>query len=407
MKILMIHHYAGGPNFGMSFRSHYLAKEWVREGNEVTILAASFSHLRRSNPTVSSSYKFQEIDDVKYIWCKTPAYKGNGIGRVINIFSFIKKVYTAKPKLEKNYDVVLATSTYPLDIYPAKYLAKHFNASLCWEVHDLWPLSPIMLGGISPYHPFMMLLQRGEIDCCRIADKVVSILPHADRHLVTKGMSQEKYKHVPNGIDLSEWDESNKHGAPIEIARAVKKAKEEGSFVIGYTGSHGPANGLRTLLKAAEQLKDIPVKFILVGSGVEKNSLKQRTEEKGLTSVEFFDQVPKKNIPNILSAMDCLYIGYRDFPLYKYGIGANKIFDYLMSAKPIIFGCNASNDPIKAAGAGISIEPDNPYELTDAIKKMIQLSPSERENYGLNGRNYVIQNHNYKTLAQLFFDHIK
>lgn len=406
MDILFINHYAGGPGFGMSFRSHYLAREWVKQGHNVTIIAASFSHLRRVNPTVTGPYSFQEIEGVKYIWCKTPSYKGNGLGRIINIFSFIKRLYSAKSELAKNYDVVIASSTYPLDIYPAHHLAKYFNAKLCWELHDLWPLSPILLGGISPYHPFMMLLQKGEKDCCRLADKVVSILPHADRHLITKGMLQEKYKHIPNGIDINEWGENNENELPDNIAKTIDKAKKQGEFIIGYAGSHGPSNGLMNLIKAAEMLKNEPVRFILLGDGIEKEQLKENAANRGLTSVEFFDSVPKKNIPNILSAMDCLYIGFRDFPLYKYGIGANKIFDYLMAARPTIFACNASNDPVKDAKAGISIEPDNSHQLTEAIREMMKTSPDVRETYGLNGRRYVMQNHNYKTLSHLFLEHI-
>lgn len=406
MDILFINHYAGGPGFGMSFRSHYLAREWVKQGHKVTIIAASFSHLRRINPNVTEPYSLEDIEGVKYIWCKTPSYQGNGLGRVINIFSFIKRLYSAKSKLDKNYDVVIASSTYPLDIYPANHLAKYFNAKLCWEVHDLWPLSPIMLGGISPYHPFMMLLQKGEKDCCRLADKVVSILPHADRHLITKGMSVDKYKHVPNGIDITEWADSNDDELPDKIANSINKAKKEGEFIVGYAGSHGPSNGLLNLIKAAEKLKNEPVKFVLVGGGLEKQQLKESATHKGLTSVDFFDQVQKKNIPAILSAMDCLYIGYRDFPLYKYGIGANKIFDYLMAARPVVFACNASNDPIKDAEAGISIEPDNPEQLVNAIKQVMEISPDARGALGLNGRKYVEQNHNFKTLSHLFLEHI-
>jgi hypothetical protein len=46
-------------------------------------------------------------------------------------------------------DVVIASSTYPMDIWPAERIAKLAGAQLVYEVHDLWPLSLMELGGMS------------------------------------------------------------------------------------------------------------------------------------------------------------------------------------------------------------------------------------------------------------------
>ena len=51
MNILYINHYAGGPEYGMAFRPHYLAKEWKKMGHNVTIVGASYSHLRKKQPS--------------------------------------------------------------------------------------------------------------------------------------------------------------------------------------------------------------------------------------------------------------------------------------------------------------------------------------------------------------------
>lgn len=80
------------------------------------------------------------------------------------MFSFVSKLWWGYKKYIGDFEpnVVIASSTYPLDIYPAYRIAKHFKAKLVFEIHDLWPLSPMLLGGYSKYHPFIVALQVAE-----------------------------------------------------------------------------------------------------------------------------------------------------------------------------------------------------------------------------------------------------
>ena len=39
MNLLLINHYAGTPELGMEYRPYYLAREWVRQGHQVHIVA--------------------------------------------------------------------------------------------------------------------------------------------------------------------------------------------------------------------------------------------------------------------------------------------------------------------------------------------------------------------------------
>ena len=88
MNILLINHYAGSPQHGMEYRPYYLAREWVRAGHRVQIVAASYSHVRSRQPVIADEPVNETIEGIAYRWYPTPSYLGNGVGRVLNIWSF-------------------------------------------------------------------------------------------------------------------------------------------------------------------------------------------------------------------------------------------------------------------------------------------------------------------------------
>ena len=152
MNILLINHYAGSPYHGMEFRTYYMAREWVRQGHKVTIVASSRSHIRAKAPMMGGKERMDEdIDGIHYTWFETPPYEGNGAKRVFNMASFVRRLFKEAGALvrETRPDVVIASSTYPMDIWPARRIARMAGAKLVFEVHDLWPLSPMELGGMS------------------------------------------------------------------------------------------------------------------------------------------------------------------------------------------------------------------------------------------------------------------
>jgi glycosyltransferase involved in cell wall biosynthesis len=402
MNILYIDHYAGGPSYGMEFRPFLLSREWSAAGHRVTIVAASESHLRSQKPAMRGHYTEEWIDGIRHVWCLTPPYSGNSIARVINIFAFLARISATHRWLRESPDVVIASSTYPLDIYPARRIARKHGARLIWEVHDLWPLSPIELGRISKWHPFMLLLQKAEDDACRCADAIVSILPKADEHLKTRGMNVKKYVHIPNGVDPGEWEPKNIVSMPEPICERLRAERAQGRFLVGYTGAHGTANALYTLIEAAAKTNDPNVRFVLLGSGSEKARLQTLAAAGGRDNVLFFDPVAKAAIPCFLKYMDVAYIGLKREPLFRFGVSPNKLIDYMMSERPVICAVAAGNDLVSEAGCGFTIAPEDPDAVNEAVARFRSIGPAERECLGKAGHQYVLANYAYPILARRF-----
>ena len=148
---------------------------------------------------------------------------------------------------------------------------------LIYEVRDLWPLSQIEVGGMSPWHPFVVLLQRAENYAYRHADRVVSTLP------VRRGASAAARA---GGGPLHVHPQRHRRGPVAEPAVAPARAstpgpgvlQAQGRFLVGYAGMHGLANSLDSLVDAAAILKEQPLAFVLVGQGWRKSDCRRRRD---------------------------------------------------------------------------------------------------------------------------------
>ena len=409
MNILLVNHYAGSPQHGMEYRPYYLAREWVRAGHAVQVVAASFSHVRSRQPSVTrepvDAVIYEVIDGIAYRWLPTPPYEGNGLGRVRNIWAFLHRLWREAPALVQacRPDVVIASSTYPMDVWVAKRIARLARAKLVYEVHDLWPASPIELSGMSRWHPFIMLCQKAENDAYRDADVVVSMLPKVADHMQQHGLDLRKLHIVPNGISPDEWQID---GAPLaaDLQAQLDALKAPGRTVVGYAGSHGLPNALDVLLDAAALVRHEPFVFVLVGSGHEKARLAQRVATEGLRNVHLFAPVPKAQIPALLAQIDIAYIGWQRVPIYRFGIAPNKLMDYMMAGRAVLHSVEAGNDPVAEARCGITVAPESPGAVAQGLRQMAARTPEERRAMGERGRAFVLANHTYPVLAQRFIE---
>ena len=110
----------------------------------------------------------------------------------------------------------------------------------------------------------------------------------------------------------------------------------------------------------------------------------------------------KPDVPATLKAFDVCYVGYHRSPLYRLGISPNKVFDYMAAARPIILAASAANDPVRDGKCGLTVEPDDPAALAQAIRSLKSVPPAERARIGSNGRTYVERVHSYAGLAALY-----
>ena len=393
----LINQYASTPETGMAGRHYYLAKELARQGHTVYIIAAGFTHLLRQPPVLNKEFMIQQIsENFSFVWVNMPAYENaHDKRRIFNWFRFAWKISKLPKVIPNTPNTILYSSPSLIPFLGAWRLAKKIRAKLAFEVRDIWPLTLIEVGGYSPKHPFIRLMQSIEDKAYRKSDLVLSNLPYAVEHMVSRGMNRDKFTWIPNGLDFNEYN------CREPLSDHVYTILPMDTFIVGYTGTMGMANSLDTLIKAAELLKDeTGITFVLVGDGREKSNLLEQA--KGLRNVYFIDSIPKKQIHSMLSRFNVCYIGWRKEPIYRFGIAANKLAEYMSSGKPIVHAYSGQGDLVAMSNSGISVEAENPQGVADAILRLKNMLPQELDKLGENGRLYALENHDYSRLAEKY-----
>lgn len=396
--IWIINQYGSTPETGVGGRHYYFAKELAKQGYKVYEVASATDHLLHTQPKIQDDITFEEIvDNFTFVWVKMPHYaEAHSKQRVVNWFLFSWKIQKLSKLIKDKPDAILCSSPSLISFLGAQRLAKKYNARLVFEVRDIWPLTLCELGGYSPKHPFIRFMQWVENKAYRDSDKVVSNLKNSVEHMVVHGLKRDKFTWVANGFSL---DEVNKK---VPLSAEVEQQLPKNKFIVGYTGTLGVANSMGVLLNAAEQLKDnTDIAFVLVGGGKEKETLQAQAREKKLTNVTFINPIPKVQIQAMLNQFDACYIGLTKDPLFRFGVSPNKLFDYLYSGKPILYGIDSGEyEPVAEAQAGLQLEPENPQALADAILQLYQMSEEQRQHMGENGRKTALEQYEYGMLAQ-------
>jgi len=398
-NVWIINQYTGSPYHGMNYRSYYLGKELLNLGDDVTIFAGSYSHLFSSPPQVKHKFTFEKIDGIRYIWVKTPYYKSaKSIGRMVNMLYFMFSLFFFNTKKLAKPDVIIVSSLSLFPIVNGYLWSKKFKTKLIFEIRDLWPQTLIEVGNVSKWHPLVLFFGVFEKFGYRKADYVVSLLSNAKQYMINRGMREEKFVYIPNGINLEEVQNAE------PLSQTIVDLLPKDKFVVGYVGTIGTANALDYLLRAAQKLGKFPkIHFVIVGKGSEKERLQAFAKEHHIHNITFIDPIPKRQVQSMLAYFDVCYIGLKNEPLFKYGVSPNKLFDYMYSAKPILYAIDSGeHNIVKEAQCGVSVPPEDADSLVEGILELLNLTEEQRADMGISGRSYVIEKHSYTKLAKVF-----
>ncbi len=396
--IWFIHPYAGGPGVGRYDRPYHLARHWQAMGWRCIVLTSSEHHLLDSprSPGVAN------IEGVTYEFIRTPAYQGNGLGRIVNMITFTAKLVQQGSALAARHGrprMVIASSPHPYCYLAAERLARRFASCCVFEVRDLWPLSLIELAGVSSSHPLVRITEWLERRAYRSADAVVSLLPCTREYMFARGLSEPRWHYIPNGVETAQ----NDCLVDSEAAVLARKWRAAGRTVVVYAGALGRPNHVESLVRAMalQRLAGTDTGAIIIGRGEMKLQLLALIEQFGLEDrVTVFEQIPKRAVLALFRQVDIGFISLRPEPLFRFGVSPNKLFDYMLAGLPVLFAVQAGNDPVSDAACGYSVNSGQPGAISEALTEFASMPTAARREMGQRGRSWVEQHHSYARLAR-------
>jgi len=401
----MLNNYATPPDIPGSTRNYDFAREFIKHGHKVTIFTSSFNHraLREERCIGKHGYLIENIDEVKFVWLKTsPRYLGNDWRRVVNMLSYTMRVITFGLKLNEKPEVILASTPHPFTGLAGWLLAKLRKAAFILQVHDLWPQTLVDIGGYDNRSPIVILLKILEKFLYQRARKIIIFHPQATKYIATMGIPAAKIVHIPNGVSPELFAKTGV-SLPAELDEIIAELKARQKLIAVYTGTHTIVNALDTILETAKLLQSqeaMIIHFLLIGEGTEKQRLIDTAHQLRLANISFFKPIPKNAIPELIRKSDIGVLTWKKSDLYtQYGMSTNKLWDYMMCAKPIVWAIDSANDPVADSHCGITVPPEDPAAMAAAIIQICNLSSEERQRMGLRGHDYVMKYNSVPVLA--------
>lgn len=395
-NIWIINQFANLPTGSTGTRHYSLAKYLINHDIKSIIIAGSLEHnTGKQRLKNSEKLKLEKCDDINFLWIRLQNHRLSSLkSRSINMMTFFRKlIFINFDEVIEKPQLIIGSTVSPFAALGAYLLSIKYHVPFIYEVRDLWPKTLIEMKVIKKYGFPSLILNFIDFFLAKRSKKIIVLMKGGVSFYVKKGIKKEKIVWISNGVEYKEKMES-------------KKEKNNKIFKLTYLGSMGPSNSLETIIYAMNYIKknynlQDQIQLELIGEGSLKEYFKNLSKKLSLKNVIFKKPILKDNVHETLSSSDALILAMNNFPLlYQYGVSFNKLFDYLLSARPILFASCAKYDIIKASKSGMISKSGDYKKLAKNIIRMKNLTDLEKNKYGNNGRKYVIKNFLYQNLSE-------
>jgi len=286
---------------------------------------------------------------------------GAGLKRLFNYLSFTVSSFFGLSRARRPDIVFIESPPLFLSLAGMTYGALRHTKTV-FNVSDLWPDSVRELG-ILDEGPIMECAYRLERWSYRRADYVNAVTDGIYRALADKkGVPKSKLLFLPNGVDSELF-------APRPADESLCRQLDlVGKKVCLYAGTHGIAQGLENVIRAAALLQSTDIVFLFLGDGPEKSKIISLAGSLGLSNIRFVDSKPLDQVPRYYNLAFASIVPLIKNELFK-GARPSKILPSLACGVPVIYsGEGEAAELIEGAKAGLVVEPESPTAIAEALR---------------------------------------
>jgi UDP-N-acetylmuramyl pentapeptide phosphotransferase/UDP-N-acetylglucosamine-1-phosphate transferase/glycosyltransferase involved in cell wall biosynthesis len=315
--------------------------------------------------------------------------KKNLSGRIFGLLSYLVMA-TWVGLRSRRPDVIVVETDPPILCVLGVLLSRWHRCPFIYYLQDLYPEVGLALGRLRPGIMTRVLYWATQIGL-RGADRIIVLGEDMRAKVVSRGIAVEKTTIVPNWADtdlifprprtnpwkkasgVSNWvyrTDSLESGVNGHARNGEMPLDEDAgdSLIVMYSGNLGLSQNLEHLLEAASELRDSPIRFVIVGDGAQKHQLLAQAHTLNLTNVRFFSYQAKEKLGEFLTAADLHFI-----PLRRGLAGAivpSKLYGILAAGVPFIAAVDDDSEVARVAmetGAGLVIPPDSVVDLAATL----------------------------------------
>lgn len=230
------------------------------------------------------------------------------------------------------------------------------------------------------------------------ADAVSAIATHMLDELHSRGISEDKLFHVPNGVDLERV---------VPLPRDESLAGElnlNGAPVFGFFGSLYRYEGVSWMVRAAAALRSRGHKFhiLIVGRGEDRGAIEQAIRDCDASHyVRCIDAVPYEQISRYYSLLDIVVYPRRSVRLTEL-VTPLKPLEAMALAKPVLASSvGGIQELVEDGRTGLLFRPEDEADFCRQAERLLT-SLLLRKQLGESGRAFVSQEKNWAILGQRY-----
>lgn len=326
MKTIFINRYFSPDHSATSQLLSDLAFDLASRGQDIHVITSGQLY---TNPQASLLSE-EVISGVKVHRVRTSRFgRARFWGRMLDYLTFYLGATWRLFRSIRPGDVVVAKTDPPMMSVCAAWAAKMKQGVLVNWVQDLFPEVAISLdvAGMRFFAPMLKRLRNRSLQQGRTNVVLGRLMA---QHLRDEGVSFDRITVIENWADGDVIQPVPKEDNPL-----LREWGLEGKFVLGYSGNMGHVHEFKTMIDAAERLKDeVQIAFVFIGDGIVRPWLEAELVERGLTNVQFRPYQPTDRLRWSLSVPDVHFISLR--PTLEGLIVPSKFYGIAAAGRPVI-----------------------------------------------------------------------